>query len=661
MKFLRNHIIALVVLLIGVLASCARMGNPDGGWYDEIPPRVVSASPADRGTGVKSNKVQIYFNEFIKLENAIEKVVISPPQMEMPEIKATGKRIVVELKDTLKESTTYTIDFSDAISDNNENNPMGNYTYSFSTGDEIDTLEVSGIVLGAEDLEPVKGILVGLTIPDSVGGTMQRVSRTDSHGRFIIRGIAPGEYCCYALNDQDGNYRFSQRSEQLAFNHDVFSPYCRPDTRQDTIWTDTLHIKDIHQVGYTHFFPDDITLLAFTHDGKDRFYLKTDRTDADRFTVFFSGPGSYIPKARLLDAPAGLPHADEPFVIETTARFDTITYWLRDTMLVNTDSLNVEITYETLDTLGNMIDYTDTLLVLSKTPYAKRLKQHLEEVEKFEKKLAKLRKKGEEPKDTIFPVKPLEPKYALESSMAPDGIIRIELPKPLERFDTSAVHLYCMKDSMWFRAPFRLIADKDTSIVDKADTSLVRKYIVTSDWMPGTEYSFEVDTLAFTDIYGLTSAPYKTGFKIRTLEEYASLFVNVTGVDADSVVVQLLDKGDKVVMTSVTSKGTAEFYYVKPGTYFMRAFVDRNGNGKWDTGNFYEDRQPEPVYYYNDSFECKAKWDLTKNWNLTTFPVSRQKPSALVKQKGDKKKTIRLRNAERARQKGIEVPDYLKQ
>lgn len=654
MKFLRNHIIALVVLLVGGMASCARMGNPDGGWYDEFPPEVIGATPADKGTDVKSNKVQIYFNEFIKLENATEKVVISPPQMEMPEIKAAGKRIIVELKDTLKENTTYTIDFSDAISDNNENNPMGNYTYSFSTGNEIDTLEVSGIVLDAENLEPLKGILVGLTIPDSVGGTMQRVSRTDSQGRFIIRGIAPGEYCCYALNDQDGNYRFSQRSEQLAFNHDVFSPYCRPDTRQDTIWTDTLHIKDINQIGYTHFFPDDITLLAFTHDLKDRYFLKTDRSEPDRFTAFFSGPGSFVPKARLLDAPAGLPHADEPFVIEHSERFDTITYWLRDTMLVNADTLNIELTYETTDTLGNMIIATDTLPpVLSKVPYAKRLKQHLEDVESFEKKLAKRRKKGEEVTDTIFPVKPLEPKYAIEQSMSPNGVIRIDLPKPLEKFDTAAIHLYCSKDSMWFRVPFTLQQASFPSATE-------RNFEIIADWIPQTEYSFEVDTLAFTDIYGLSSAPFKTGFKVRSLDEFASLFVNISGVDADSVVVQLLDKGDKVVMSSVTANGTAEFYYVRPGEYYMRAFVDANGNGKWDTGNFYEDRQPEAVYYYNSPFECKAKWDITKNWNIMSLPVSRQKPAAITKQKGDKKKTIRQRNAQRAREKGVELPSYLK-
>ena len=200
---------ALMLLLS--FYSCAKMGQPDGGWYDETPPRIVGCTPADKGVGAKQRKVYINFDEYIKMDNATEKVVVSPPQMEAPEIKAEGKRISVTLKDSLKDNTTYTIDFSDAISDNNEGNPLGNYTYSFSTGSEIDTLQVSGHVLDASNLEPVKGILVGLysDLADSAFTTkpLLRVARTDSRGIFIIKGIKPGNYKVYALQDMDGNYK----------------------------------------------------------------------------------------------------------------------------------------------------------------------------------------------------------------------------------------------------------------------------------------------------------------------------------------------------------------------------------------------------------------------------------------------------------------------
>ena len=124
-----------------IVASCAKMGEPDGGWFDETPPRILGSTPIDRATSVLNNKINIYFDEFIKLDNPTEKVVVSPPQLEVPEIKSQGKRISVQLLDSLKPNTTYTIDFSDAISDNNEGNPLGNYTFSFSTGGQIDTLE----------------------------------------------------------------------------------------------------------------------------------------------------------------------------------------------------------------------------------------------------------------------------------------------------------------------------------------------------------------------------------------------------------------------------------------------------------------------------------------------------------------------------------------
>ena len=190
----------LVSLIATIVASCARMGNPDGGWFDDTPPRVVGSSPADKSVNVKAKKISIQFNEYIKIEDVQNKVIVSPPQLEQAEIKAAGKRIIVELKDTLKENTTYTVDFSDAISDNNEGNPMGNYTYSFSTGAEIDTFEVSGYVLDAQNLEPVKGILVGLyrDFSDSIfrKEPMERISRTDSRGHFTVKGVAPGAYRC---------------------------------------------------------------------------------------------------------------------------------------------------------------------------------------------------------------------------------------------------------------------------------------------------------------------------------------------------------------------------------------------------------------------------------------------------------------------------------
>ena len=282
----RPHAAWVLAAALLAVASCAKMGQPDGGWYDETPPVIVRTTPEDKGVNVKQKKITIYFDEFIQVDNPTEKVVISPPQIEQAEIQAAGKKIEVELKDPLRENTTYTVDFSDAISDNNEGNPLGNYTYTFSTGDHIDTLEVAGYVLNARDLEPIKGILVGLydDLSDSAftKKPMLRVSRTDSRGRFVIKGIAPGSYRIYALQDADNNYVFNQKSEQIAFSHDVIVPSWKPDVRQDTTWLDSLRIDSIKRVPYTHFLPDDIALRAFTETQTDRVLIKSESTPKRR-------------------------------------------------------------------------------------------------------------------------------------------------------------------------------------------------------------------------------------------------------------------------------------------------------------------------------------------------------------------------------------------
>ena len=334
------------------ILSCARMGNPDGGWYDDTPPFVVSATPADGATDVKAKKVIINFNEYIKIENAQEKVIVSPPQLEQAEIKAAGRRIIVELKDSLKENTTYTVDFSDAITDNNEGNPMGNYTYSFSTGNHIDTLEVSGYLLNAEDLEPVKGVLVGLypyDVPDSAfrHEAMMRVSRTNGSGQFTIKGVADGKYRAFALKDADGDFVFGQKSELIAFSHDSIVPSWKPDTRQDTIWRDSLHIANIKPVPYTHFLPDDVTLLCFQEPQTDRYLVKTERDTPGKIGLYFSYGHDSLPKIKGINF-----NADSAFVIEHTMQRDTVLYWLRDTALVNQDTLTMELRFMGTDTLG---------------------------------------------------------------------------------------------------------------------------------------------------------------------------------------------------------------------------------------------------------------------------------------------------------------------
>lgn len=630
-----------MVAVAAAVCSCARMGQPDGGWYDETPPVIVRTAPADQSVNVSQRKINIYFDEFIKIENPTEKVVISPPQIEQAEIKASGKKIEVELKDSLKANTTYTIDFSDAITDNNEGNPLGNYTYTFSTGDHIDTLEVSGYVLDAKNLEPIKGILVGLysNLSDTAFTTepMLRVSRTDSRGRFVIRGIAAGDYHIYALQDADNNYIFNQKSECIAFSPDVITPSFRPDIRQDTLWRDSLHIDSIARVPYTRFLPDNIVLRAFTELQTNRYLIKTERAEPDRFSLYFSYGDSLLPEVRGLNF-----NSDSAFVVEATERLDTVTYWLRDTMLVNQDTLKVELKYMATDTLGVLRLQTDTVDMLAKVPYEKRLEQKADEYKEWKKKQDKAKKRGKE-YETEMPEAMLEPKYDVASEPDPDKNITITMPVPLLSADTARMHLYSKHDTLWYRSPF----------VFRPKEGVSRTYEILGEWRPGIEYSLEIDSAAFVDIYGKASAAYKQGFKVKTEDSYATLMLDIAGMADTTIVVQLLNSNDEPVKETATRNGRAEFFYVAPGTYFARMFIDSDVDGEWDTGDYAARRPAETTYYYPGKIECKEKWDLTLTWNPTSVPVERQKPATIVKQKPEQEKTIKKRNLERAKKLGI--------
>ena len=634
--FLPFYLLALLLLV-----SCAKMGQPDGGWFDETPPKVVGATPGDGATKVNQKKINIYFDEFIKLDNPSEKVVVSPPQLEVPEIKGGGKRISISLVDSLKPNPTYTTDFSDAISDNNEGNPMGNYTYSFSTGEVIDTMEVSGCVLESENLEPIKGILVGLYADhaDSAFRTkpMLRVSRTDSRGRFVIKGVAPGSYRIYALQDMDGNYMFNQKSEKIAFSHDIIVPSSKPDVRQDTTWIDSLHIKSIDPVKYTHFLPDNIVLKAFTEPLTDRYFLKAERQKANCFSLFFSYGDSILPQIKGLNF-----DAENAFLIEASEKKDTITYWLKDTALVNQDTLLMDITYRMTDSTGVLVNKTDsTQEILSKEPYAKRMKALEKELAAWTKKQEKKKKKGE-PYDSVMEVKPLDVQVSVSSQLDPDRNIFFTFPTPLAKADTAAIHLYAKHDTLWYRAPMEFLPAGN------------RRYELRGEWRPDIEYSLEVDSAAFEDIYGLASKPIKQGFKVNSLDTYGTLLVNITSLHDQPLLVQLLDSQDKMVKQVKAVNGVAEFYYLKPQKYYMRLIVDRNDNGVWDTGDYDKDLQAEEVYYYPEEIECKAKWDLTESWDPTARELSRQKAGAITKQKPDKEKKVKNQNAQRAAKLGIQ-------
>jgi len=273
------------------------------------------------------------------------------------------------------------------------------------------------------------------------------------------------------------------------------------------------------------------------------------------------------------------------------------------------------------------------------------MKEKQKEYEEWEKEQKK-KKRREEPYDSIFPTKPLEVKIDIPASVNPTSKVYFTMPTPLQKADTAAVHLYSKIDSLWYRTPYEFRQLDD----------VMRRFELMAEWHPDTEYSLEIDSAAFVDIYGLASEEIKKGIKAKPLDDFGSLVFRLSGLRDTGIVVQLLSKDDQCMsQVRASADGEAAFFYLDPAKVYARAFVDRNGNNIWDTGEYDADKQPEDVYYFSEEIECKAKWDIVKQWNLTAKQRNRQKPGALVKQKNDKeKKKLKNRNAERARQLGIE-------
>lgn len=631
-----------LVFLFLLATACANPGSgPDGGPYDEELPYVVSTTPASGDSGVKGRRVTLQFNEFIKLENASEKVTVSPPQIEMPDILTSGKRITVTLNDSLRPNTTYTIDFSDAIEDNNEGNPMGNYTFFFSTGRTVDTLEVAGHVLAAEDLEPIKGILVGLhsDTTDSAFRTrpFDRVARTDGSGRFSIKGVAPGRYRIYALNDGDGDFRFTQKSEMIAFGRESISPSFFQDTRYDTLWRDTVHYDTIVARPFTHFTPDDVVLRAFKEVNPVRHLLKTEYPVPEQFTIFFTAPSTHVPEVR------GLNFDASKLLPRISSGNDTLTFWVADTLLVRQDTLTLALTYEeSNDSTLELSLRTDTLELSPKLTWAKRDKQRQEEWEEWEKNREKALKNdrpfNEEPPTVWIKLTP-----RIERPLAPDQNPVLVIDEPLARFDTSGVHLRLIVDSTETEAPYLLepLPGRDFS------------FRLMGEWRPGQQYVIVVDSAAMTSVFGQRNRRMEQKFNIAKDDEFGSFFVNVQGLDGDTTaIVELLDGRGKVVRRCRAPQGRADFFYLKPGDYYLRLLLDRDGDGMWTTGEFETGLPPEEVYYNPVKFNVRARWDIEQDWNFRTLPLTEQKPAELIKQKADPKKTVKNRNAERLRQLG---------
>ncbi|QIK59968.1 hypothetical protein G7050_09045 [Dysgonomonas sp. HDW5A] len=607
-----------------IVLSCASMGSPSGGDYDFDPPKVLSSRPTPNETFVKSGKVQIVFDELVQIEKPMEKVIVTPPQRNFPIIRAQNNKVIVELKDTLIANTTYTIDFTDAIVDNNEKNALEDFALSFSTGAVVDTLSISGKVLAADNLEPVSGIYVGIhsNLSDTAFTTLpfKRISRTNELGRYSIKGIAPGEYKIYALDDVNRDYKYDNPGEAIAFLDKIIVPSVEAAVRQDSVFNlKDLSFDTIKTVHYTKFLPDDIVLRSFTSDFKRQYLQKHERLTEDVISIYFGAPTA-MPKIEALDIPKPI---TDWSVLERTAGNDTLKFWITEKAIAAMDTLSLRVSYNMTDSLNKLQPVTDTLNFISRT-----------------KKKVKDDKKKDKDEEVTFLT--LTTDIAQLFDVYKD--INIEFDYPVKDFEKNKIFVQYQADSTYSNVDYVL----------EKDSLNPRKYRIQNKWIPGGQYRFVVDSATLHSYTGLWNDKQEVLFKVKTLDQYGSLDINIYNLpDSMPAFVELLDKSDKPVYRATVKDDIASFVYLNPGIYYARIILDANGNGRWDPGDYSEMREPEMVNYYPKTFEIRAFWDITEDWDLGTLPLDKQKPLDITKNKPKddekRKKMMERRDAQNAK------------
>ncbi|MDL2243807.1 carboxypeptidase-like regulatory domain-containing protein, partial [Bacteroidales bacterium OttesenSCG-928-J19] len=537
-----------------------------------------------------------------------EKIIITPPQIKTPVIKSVGKKVSIELRDSILPDVTYTFDCTDAIIDNNEKNALEGFSFAFSTGDVIDSLVISGLLLNAEDLEPMPNILVGLhaDLADSTFMTtaFKRTSMTNDRGQFWIRNVAPGEYRLFALQDMNRDYKFDQAGEAIAFFDQTITPSFEPAFRQDTIWIDSLTIDTILDIKYTRFTPDDVKMFLSKEAFINQYLSKSERATDQRFNLVFGDNVGLPPKIRLLNANPG----DDWYVQEyaSQAETHTMSYWIRDSLIYQQDTLLLEVNYLATDTLFNLSEKTDTVNLIMR----KRQKEELK------------KKRAEKPEK-------LELKFNLSGTAEVYDTLKVEFSEPIKRF-SETIRFQQKVDTLW----------QDRNINFSQDSLNPRLYISDYKFPYAGEFRLSVDSALFCGMYDHVNDSVGTAFTVRKEEDYGHLYVLLKGNEYPGIG-QLLDASDKVVRQSGLIKGELIFENLKPGKYYLRYIEDRNNNGKWDPAYYLGGEQPETVYYFEAFFDVRMYSEIEHNWDIKAIPIEKQKPAELIKNKPATKKAKR--------------------
>lgn len=572
----RFHAFLILIILSGILYNCANQTAPTGGPKDETPPVVIRAVPDNSTTAFAEKRITLDFNEFVQLKDVNKQVIISPPMSKSPDLKLRGKSVVIDLEESLKPETTYTINFGTAIVDLTESNAMTDFHYIFSTGDIIDSLAIAGKTLNAFDLKPPKDLFTMLysaepdTIPlDSMPFKIPPyfLARNKEDGSFMFTNIKPGKYLLFSLKDLNSNYLFDLPNEEVAFLDTLISPEMPVEVETDSIKLDTFRLDTTVIHKHELVVKELYQLRLFKKADSIQRIDKKEVIDSTHVVISFRLRPQNA-QFRLLNSEMD----SNAYILERSRYGDTNTFWIKNPYW---DTLNIEV--KDRDIVLDTVTFSYYSLKIKKTVI--------------------LGKRGSPLKITS---------NAASRTLELNVPFRITFNRPIQTFDFKRITIMTKEDTL-SDIPFVFI----DSIMRNAQTNFSFK--------EESNYKIMIPGGCFTDIYGSVNDTTEISFTTKALRDYGTLILNLDASDIDApVIIQLLggEKETVVRQVSVNKKQEIKLDFLKPGKYQLKAIVDNNRNGRRDTGNFSLKIQPESVYYLNKPVDIKSNWDVEQDWKI---------------------------------------------
>ena len=593
-----NKILLLVIIVVGYLSfftSCANIGMPSGGLKDSIPPVIVRSIPAYGQRNFTDQKIRLTFNEFVIVEGLNDKFVVSPPIKKRPIIRTKGKTLIIDLNEKLKPNTTYSLDFKDGVSDNNERNALRNLRLAFSTGPEFDSLRVVGFIKDAFNLEPIANSYVLLYRGRSdtliYKSRPDFIAKTDQKGFFAVTNLPADTFQVYGLSDVDNNLKYTPGSDSISFIDNLVIPSAKYFPERDTTISgnDTLLV-----FGKTRFSPEPLYLLRF---GEPFFDLRLDKyVHPTRKVVDLAFTQSVADTFSI--EPVNFKAKPGWKYTEMSSKSDSVRIWLTDSMVYNKDTLIFKVDYLQQDSLKEYYTKSDTIRL------------YFTDVTQSSRNKRKERRRIDKEENSVMLTTNAKAGFDIYRQ------INIESPEPISVFDSTKISLFEKIDTLFTPIKYKLTPDS----LNK------RRYHLAHPWKYGTDYKLTIDSAAVKTIYNTHSKKLKEEFKTQEEDYYGKIIIDLKNITVPTIIELLTDEKDEKIVQSIPVKksGPVTFKFLEPRKYLIKAIFDRNNNGKWDTGNLKKRIQPEEVMYYLEVVKVRGNWDAKKDWSLPTQQFSKK-------------------------------------